>query len=361
MKNDGNDISSDEQESVYNEFIENIIEDKIDEIIDSGDFKDNGNGNVIVEIDDIVPPTFDWDDSGKGGGGKGKNGPGDGAEKMRFSVPFNHLMAKFKDRLNLPDLTKEGDGKIKETTEEFKTFSKCGAILSRKRTFKNAIKTSIATGSYNPDKDKWDVLVQRKNKRFYQVKEEEKPKHKAVVCYLGDISYSTYGERLELEKKVVNFIANWLNFNYGVNNVDHRFFVHDSDAHEVTGQEFFTVANAGGTRAAPVFDLVAKTAINEYDVSSTNFYAFYFGDGELFSSDGADCAEIIERDMLPIFNRVGVTEVKPSSISNLVRTLKETVTNDRLRVNKIDGKNDIIPCIKNLFKAGSKNKSSTMF
>ena len=250
MKTEGNDISSDEHEGIFNDFIDNIVEDKIDEIIESGDYDDDGSGNVVVEMDEIVPPTFDWDNGGGSGGGKGGDGPGEGAEKMRFTLPLQKLMDMFKEKLNLPDLTKEGDGKIKELTEEFKTFSNSGAILDKKRTFKQAIKTSIASGVYNPDEDEYDIQVQKKNKRYHQVKEVEKPKFKAAVFYLGDISYSTYGERLELEKRVVNFITNWLNHNYGPQNVDHRYFVHDSEAHEVTGEDFFRINNAGGTRAA---------------------------------------------------------------------------------------------------------------
>jgi uncharacterized sporulation protein YeaH/YhbH (DUF444 family) len=106
-----------------------------------------------------------------------------------------------------------------------------------------------------------------------------------VVFYMGDISYSTYGERLEMEKRLVNFIHQWLDFNYGAGNVEHRFFVHDVDAHEVAPSDFYKVANAGGTRASIVFELVSQIAFNEYDTNSTNFYAFYFGDGEVFEDD----------------------------------------------------------------------------
>ena len=79
---------------------------------------------------------------------------------------------------------------------------------------------------------------------------------------MGDISYSTYGERLEMEKRLVNFIHQWLDFNYGAGNVEHRFFVHDVDAHEVAPSDFYKVANAGGTRASIVFELVSQIAFN---------------------------------------------------------------------------------------------------
>ena len=123
----------------------------------------------------------------------------------------------------------------------------------------------------------------------------EKPRYKAVVFYMGDISYSTYGERLEMEKRLVNFIHQWLDFNYGAGNVEHRFFVHDAEAHEVAPDGLLQGRNAGGTRASIVFELVSQIAFNEYDTTSTNFYGFYFGDGEVFEDDAKKIVEILAR------------------------------------------------------------------
>ena len=75
---------------------------------------------------------------------------------------------------------------------------------------------------------------------------------------------------------MVNFIQNWLDYNYGPANVEHRFFVHDSSAYEVTKDDFYNINNEGGTQAAPAFELVSKIAVSEYDPGSTNFYGFYY-------------------------------------------------------------------------------------
>ena len=91
-------------------------------------------------------------------------------------------------------------------------------------------------------------------------------------------------------------------------------------------------------------------AFNEYDAETTNFYGFYFGDGELFSTDADDIADILQKDIFPIFNRVGVIEVKPSSISNLVEKLKERYSeDDTIRLDRVENKKEIIKAIKTLF------------
>jgi len=344
-------ISSNESEGSFNEFIEEQVEEQIENILNNGDITSFGDrdSDIIVEMDDITPPVFTYGDQG-GGQGQGGDGPGKDGGKIRFSLPFKFFMELMKDKLQLPNLIKEGDGKIKEVSYEFKTFGTAGIILDKKRTFKRALKTSVGTGAFAPDEDKFDVLIRRRDKRFKLPERVEKPRFKAVVFYMGDISYSTYGERLELEKRIVNFIYNWLNYNYGADNVDHRFFVHDVEAHEVLPEDFFRVSNAGGTYASMAFELVSQIAFNEYDSESTNFYAFYFGDGELFDDDASKIAEILEDSFVPIFNRVGVVEVRPSTISYLNQKLSKNFSNHPVvRLSSLYDKTTIVEVIKGLF------------
>jgi uncharacterized sporulation protein YeaH/YhbH (DUF444 family) len=183
---------------------------------------------------------------------------------------------------------------------------------------------------YDPLNGVFDLQVRRKDRRFKLPERVEKPRYKAVVFYIGDISYSTYGERLKLEKRVVNFIQHWLDYNYGADKVEHRYFVHDSEAYEVMADQFFNVSNAGGTQASMVFDMVSQVARNEYEINSTNFYAFYFGDGEVFHDDAEEIMHLLETEMLPFFNRIGVTEVKPSGMSQLVSILEERFESDEI-------------------------------
>lgn len=349
----GDKISSDESEGAFNEYINGELESFVDGILTDGEMREFGErgSDLIVEMDDIQPPTFSYGDDGQGSGGGGA-GPGNDGGRMSFSVPFEKVMELIGQRLGLPDLTKEGKGKIKEVSYEFKTFGQLGIILDKKRTFKRALKTSVALGCYRPEENEFTVQFRRRDKRFKLPERVEKPKFKAVVFYMGDISYSTYGERLELEKRIVQFIHNWLDYNYGPKNVEHRFFVHDMEAHEVQPEDFYRVSNAGGTRAAIVFDLVSQIAKNEYNTTTTNFYAFYFGDGELFADDAKEIVDILEAQMWPVFNRVGVVEVQPSRSSHLNTKIATRFKRDRvIRLGQLKHKKDILDVIKILFGA----------
>lgn len=346
-------ISSNDSEGAFNEFVEDQIDELIEGILRDGQLENMaGRGSdVIVEVEGIEPPRFMHGDESGEGQGQGGAGPGSGSDKIRFSLPFQFLMERLAKKLNLPNLRKEGEGKIHAYSYEYKTFGPVGVVLDRRRTFKKALKTSIALGDYRPEDGVYEIKIRRKDRRYKQFETIEKPKYKAVVFYMSDISYSTYGERIELEKKMVGFIQNWLDFNYGPNNVEHRFFVHDSKAHEVVESDFYNVGNAGGTRAAPVFDLVSSIAVSEYDPNNVNFYGFYFGDGELFEDDPKEIMQIMSDRMRPFFNRLGVVEVMPSSYSNLVKKLKARYANDPIvRLSEIKKSEQLIQVIKNLFK-----------
>jgi len=344
-------INSNESEGVFNEFIENQLDEILEDIVNSGTIDRFGDksSDIIIEMEDINPPTFVYEDSGEAGSAKGR-GPGKEGEKIRFTLPYKYFMELIADKLGLPNLIKESKGKIKQISYSFKTFGPIGVILDKKRTFKRALKTSVNTGIYNPSLGKFTVQIRRKDRRFKLPLREEKPKYRAVVFYMGDISYSTYGERLEMEKRLVNFIQNWLDYNYGPDNVEHRFFVHDVEAYEVNQEDFYNVNNAGGTEASSVFDLIHRISFNEYDVQTTNMYAFYFGDGELFGDDARKIGYIIDNNLRQIYSRIGLVEVKPSSLSQIKRELGEKYTEDEIvRICEIQEKSNTIPVIKDLF------------
>ena len=110
-------ISSSESEGAFNEFINEQLEEVIDHIINEGDVDmlgDSGS-DIIVEMDDIQPPKFVYGDKGGGYGAAGQ-GPGNNSERIRFSLPFDKFMDLVAQRLSLPNLVKEGQGRIKEVS-----------------------------------------------------------------------------------------------------------------------------------------------------------------------------------------------------------------------------------------------------
>ena len=127
--------------------------------------------------------------------------------------------------------------------------------------------------------------------------------------------------------------------------------MHDVEAYEVTADQFYQVSNIGGTKAAPVFDLVANIAFNEYDTITTNFYGFYVGDGELFGNDARDIGEILQQRFQPMFNRLALVEVQPGSMSCLNTEVTKVFGNDRvIRTGELKTRKQIVKVIRQMFR-----------
>ena len=63
-------INSSESEGAFNEFVEEQLENLVDAILTEGDLENFGErgSDILVEMDDIVAPTFVYGDEGEGGG-----------------------------------------------------------------------------------------------------------------------------------------------------------------------------------------------------------------------------------------------------------------------------------------------------
>ena len=345
-------INSEESEGLFTDFVDEQLSDLVEQIINEGDTVRGAgdSSDIIVEMDDISPPSFTYGEGQAGAGGQGAGEPGSDKGRLRFNLPFERFMELAARRLSLPDLTKEGKGRIKQISYQFKTFGPTGVVMDKRRTFKRAFKSSIGTAEYRPDQDRYNISIRRRDRRYKQSERVERPRYRAACFYIGDISYSTWGERLELEKRLLNFVHHWLDYNYGVGNVEHRYFVHDAQAYEVTADEFYTAGNIGGTEAAMAFDLLARVACNEYDPAITNLYAFYVGDGELMRRDAAEVVRIVAEQLHSALNRLCVLEIKPSASSCLADHVTREFTNDRVvKGLVVQRKEDIIDTIVKMF------------
>jgi len=89
----GDRIDSSESEGAFNEYIEEQLSNMIDGIITDGDLTELGDRgtDLIVEMDDIKPPTFTYGEESQGGGGGGRGparrdaapGPDRGTDRAR--------------------------------------------------------------------------------------------------------------------------------------------------------------------------------------------------------------------------------------------------------------------------------------
>ncbi len=92
-------ITSDESEGLFNDFIEDQFGDLIEQIVNEGDIdrSEANNSDLIVEMDDIQPPTLVYESesgSGQAGGAGSPNRRGDGTMDRTGSAEWSPILRR---------------------------------------------------------------------------------------------------------------------------------------------------------------------------------------------------------------------------------------------------------------------------
>ena len=244
--------------------------------------------NLEVPIDSIDIPRFVFGEKKMGGVGMGDGSKGDGAqvdsEQPAFrSVSFtpDELADYLIEKLNLPNLRDlHPSSSLDATGKRYTAISRNGpkGLRTFKRSFRNALARSIASGSYNPS----SPLVIPRNEDFrYRFPEAvPKPTSKLAVGYVLDHSGSTEPV-LKYFKMVAHFTSTLLGKFYGKSE---EFFVHfDSGAREVDRNDFFTVSSEGSTDMRKGLLECRRILDLRYPLSDYERYVVLLTDGDFVS------------------------------------------------------------------------------
>lgn len=257
-------------------------------------------GDVIGE----VPIRGECD--GEGDDPRAGQEPGEhGIEAEAYKVG-KELSEKFQ----LPDLKDKGK---KIPTDEYTydlvdRHKGSGQLLDKKATLKSIVKTNIALGRLDKDNIDTTKLIVGPDDKIYRVLSRERVwKSQAVVFFLRDYSYSMYGEPT---KAVVNqhlIIYAWLMVQYE-KLVIPRFVVHDTEAQEVSVEDYFRKSANGGTFIPAGYRKINEIVEGEALARNYNIYVFQGTDGE-DTDRGAEAIPEIQK-ILGYVNRMGVCVLK---------------------------------------------------
>ena len=256
----------------------------------------------------------------RGGGedGEGDEGDEDGGDPQAGSGSGEHgaeeevyqkgkeLLEKFK----LPNLRDKGK---KVPTEEY-TYDLTdrhrgsGQVLDKKETLKSIVQTNITLGRIDKDNIDTAKLIVGPHDKIYRVLSREKVwKSQAVVFFARDYSGSMFGAPTEAVISQHLMIYAWLLVQYE-KLVIPRFFVHDTEAREVSIKDYFSLMAGGGTSIPSVYKEITKTVEGEGLARDYNIFVFEGTDGDDFD-DGREAIPEIEK-ILGYVNRMGVSVLK---------------------------------------------------
>src|SRR3954469_17402 len=278
-----------------------------------------GRRFVSIPVSDIDIPTLRYGDNaggvgmGEGGegdgvGNQGQGGEGEGKHILEVDVSLEELAEILAEELQLPRIKPRGQHRLTTVKDKYTGIRPVGPASLRhfKRTYREALKRSMATGLYDPDNPV--VVPIRNDLRFRSWNEVRKPQSNAVIVYMMDVSGSMGDEQKELVRLEAFWIDTWLRRNY--EGIESRYIVHDVRAAEVDKKTFFSVREDGGTRISSAFTCCKDLLGANYDAADWNIYLFHFSDGDNSSdADNRQCVKILDQHLIPVSNMFGYCQV----------------------------------------------------
>ncbi len=332
-----------------------------------------GKDLVSIPIPQIDIPRFTFGDKQKGGVGQGDGEPGDpvggseeegeggqgqagkdaGEHVLEVDVTLDELADILGEELELPEILNKGKSRIISAKDRYTGIRRVGPESLRhfRRTYREALKRSIASGIYNPMNP--IVVPQREDKRFRSWNEETEPVANAVIIYMMDVSGSMGDEQKEIVRIESFWIDTWLQRQY--KGIESRYIIHDAVAREVDKETFFRTRESGGTMISSAYKLCAQLIDQHYPPAEWNIYPFHFSDGDNWSMDDTlTCIELMKTQILPHVNMFAYGQVEsPYGSGQVIKDLREHFAADeRVIVSEIRDRDAVVGSIKDFLGKG---------
>ncbi len=332
-----------------------------------------GKELVSIPIPEIDVPRFVFGDKQQGGVGQGDGRPGDpldsgspqdgsgageagsdeGDHVLEVDVTLDELADILSEELELPDIEDKGKKHIKSVRDRYTGVRRVGPESLRhfKRTYKEALKRSIASGTYNPERP--IVVPQAEDKRYRSWRITEQPAANAVIVYMMDVSGSMGDEQKEIVRIESFWIDTWLRRQY--DGIESRYIIHDAAAREVDQDTFFRTRESGGTMISSAYKLCAELLSRHFPSADWNIYCFHFSDGDNWSTDDTEfCMKLLNEELLPASNMFAYGQVhSPYGSGQFIKDLSQALPESpKLVLSQIADRDAITDSIKTFLGKG---------
>jgi uncharacterized sporulation protein YeaH/YhbH (DUF444 family) len=289
----------------------------------------------------------------EGEGGIGPAGNMPGRHILEVDVSLDELADIMGEELELPNIEPRNKSSIVSQKERYSTISNTGPESLRhfKRTYRQALKRQIASGSYDPQNPV--VVPVKEDRRYRSWRVVNVPESSAVIIYIMDVSGSMGDEQKEVVRIESFWIDTWLKRQY--KGIGTRYIIHDAAAKEVDEETFYHTRESGGTRISTAYDLCNKLIEEEVSPSDWNIYVFHFSDGDNWGGGDTEiCIELLKNQILPKVNLFCYGQVaSPYGSGAFIKELEkgfEDVKN--LILSEINSREEIYKSIKEFLGKG---------
>jgi uncharacterized sporulation protein YeaH/YhbH (DUF444 family) len=330
-----------------------------------------GKDTVSIPIPQIEVPRFTFGQKGQGGVGQGDGKPGDalgqpedgqaageagqgeGSHILEVDVSLDELAEILGEELELPNIEDRGKRRLQSARNKYTGIRRIGPESLRhfKRTYKEALRRTIASGTYSPNAP--IIVPQPHDKRFRAWREDEQPTANAVIIYMMDVSGSMGDEQKEIVRLESFWIDTWLRKQY--DGIESRYIIHDAAAREVDRETFFHTRESGGTMISSAYQLTTEIIERDYPVSEWNIYPFHFSDGDNWSTDDTTlCMSILRDKLIPASNMFAYGQVhSPYGSGQFIKDLREALSdNEKVILSEIHDRDAIVGSLKEFLGKG---------
>jgi hypothetical protein len=367
-------LKVDQDHSRFRQIVRGRIRQNLRKYISQGELIGRkGKDLVSIPIPQIDIPRFRYGDKQQGGTGQGDGDPGDpvggeeqegesGAGKagegegdhvLEVDVTLDELAAILGEELELPDIENKGKSKLVNEKDRYTGVRRVGPESLRhfRRTYREALKRQISTGSYAADRP--IIVPIPDDKRYRSWRTVAEPVANAVIIYMMDVSGSMGDEQKEIVRIESFWIDTWLQRQY--KGLESRYIIHDAVAREVDRDTFFHTRESGGTMISSAYKLCSQLIDDHYPPDEWNIYPFHFSDGDNWSMDDTlACVDILKEKILPRANMFAYGQVEsPYGSGQFIKDLRDHLGKDeRVLVSEIRDKDAIVGSIKEFLGKG---------
>ena len=313
-------------------------------------------GKVTIPRIDI--PRFRYEITGGVSQGEGDIGkalePKDPISQegmIETDITINEVAEMLAEEIGLPFQRQREGNTFDSEKYGYKGVSKKGRIKLFPRTFRNALKREMISGSYDFDNP---VVVPEKDDWVYrQIRKEKDLTNKAVLIFMMDVSNSM-GERQRNTCRIQNkWTEVLIKKRYPA--VDIRHIIHSSSAEETNEYEFYHTYQAGATLFSSAYEKCLEI-MKEYPPEAWDVYPFHFSDGGNWEDDNGKAIFLLRSQILPKSNIFCYGQCFSEENSDERLFLDEIVDNfflregtlivPKLRLARINSARDHIPVLR---------------
>jgi uncharacterized protein len=259
-----------------------------------------GVGQGDGEPGDVLGPP------GQPGQGDGEAGTEPGEEIYEVWLDMQDVEEMLFKELELPRLKPKQAADIAEPEVVYNDIARTGPQVDKKATLRaNLARNAMRGRARVGDVDRDDL-------RYLSYREEPRPRHRAVVFCVMDISASMTTDRKRMARLFFYWCVQFLRRRYEQTEI--VFVGHTTEAWEMNEPEFFGRVESGGTKVSSAYELVADVQRHRFPAHEWNAYVLHTSDGDNFTADNQRTLALVEQ-LAADCALVGYLEVDPATYS----------------------------------------------